>query len=378
MGWVTKRCRCRSAAEKTTCTCPDSATRWRAAYRADGRVIYDTFRLKTDATNWITKQTAALHRGDHVDPALGRIPFGRWADLWAPPRQAVLKGSTWTAESGRLKNHIRPFFDDIPIGQITPGLVRTWVAQISRSPKTVRHCHALLHLIMADAVAEGLVTKNPCVGTRLPTIERREMVFLTEQQLQQLFGAVGEWWKPLTMLLAGTGLRWGEAVGLKVGRVDLLTGYLTVSETLNETGGRCVWSTPKTRSSRRRVKLPLEVVDVLVPLVAGKKASEPVFLTKQGNLVRNRVFRDRVWTPAVKSLEWSPAPRIHDLRHTHVALLIAAGTPLTAIQRRLGHASIAVTSDGYGHLLPTVEDAMVAALDLALGRRPDPSHLVSG
>ena len=61
-----------------------------------------------------------------------------------------------------------------------------------------------------------------------------------------------------------------------------------------------------------------------------------------------------------------PPPRFHDLRHTHVALLIAAGVPVKAIQERLGHASIVMTMDRYGHLLEVVDEQVLAALDVGL------------
>jgi integrase len=85
-------------------------------------------------------------------------------------------------------------------------------------------------------------------------------------------------------------------------------------------------------------------------------------------MVRHSVYRERVWLPAVRAagLE-ARGITPHGLRHSHVAWLIAAGTPLTAIQRRLGHKSITVTSDTYGGLLPVVDQMLVAAIDLALG-----------
>jgi integrase len=372
VGSVEKRCRCRTAAQKAACRCPPSAVSWRAAYYYRGRRVRETFPRKGLADAWVVQQEASIHRGDHVDPADGRMLFSEWVAEWSPPREAVLKRSTWLAEKGRLGKHLEPYFGDMMLMQITPSEVRKWVGQLDIAPKTIRHCHAVLSRIMADAVSEGLIAKNPCRGIPLPEVVRREMVFLTAQQLEQLYAQVGEWWSPLVVLLALTGLRWGEATGLKVGRVDLLSGVIRVEETLNEAGGKLTWSTPKTRASRRQLRIPPRVVDALLPLVAGKSSAEPVFTTRHGNLVRNRVFRDRVWQPAVDALEWSPRPRIHDLRHTHVAHLIAAGTQLTAIQRRLGHTSITMTSDVYGHLLPSVEDAMMAAIDMSYRPVPEP------
>jgi integrase len=374
VGWLEKRCRCRSRTQQADCRCPATAVSYRAGYVHHGRKIQQTFPVKKLAERWLTTQEASVYSGEHIDPIDGRVLFVDWAAEWSGTRQAVLKNSTYISEKGRLSKHLKPYFDPFELRRITPLRIRQWVAQLEGiAPKTVRHCHALMFGIMADAVAEGLIAKNPCIGTRLPEVQRREMVVLTEPQLDQLYATVGEWWKPLVVLLALTGLRWGEAVGLKVGRVDLMAGTLRVEETLNEAGGKLVWSTPKTRSSRRQIRISPRVVDALLPLVAGKQGDEPVFLTQHGNLVRNRVFRDRIWVPALDALEWSPRPRIHDLRHTHVSQLIAAGVGLTAIQRRLGHTSIAITSDVYGSLLPSVEDDLMAALDQSY-RSPHVPH----
>jgi integrase len=315
------------------------------------------------AERWLAEQESAQSRGDHVDPRDGLILFAEWSDEWAPAREAVLKRSTFLAEQGRLKKHLKPYFDRMSLSQITPSTVRRWVAQLEIAPKTIRHCHALLSAIMTDAVAEGLISKNPCVGVRLPEVVRREMVFLSEQQLDQLYGAVRPHYRPLVVLLAMTGMRFGEAVGLKVGRVDLLAGTARVEETLNQAGGKVTWSTPKTAASRRTVRLPMRVRDELLPLVAGKESDELVFTSHWGRPVRERMFRDQIWVPAVNALKLSPRPRVHDLRHSHVAVLISRNVPLLAISRRLGHSSIAITGDVYGHVLESVEDDVMAALD---------------
>src|SRR5690606_39678910 len=92
----------------------------------------------------------------------------------------------------------------------------------------------------------------------------------------------------------------------------------------------------------------------LAPLVAGKGRDDLVFTAVKGGPVRYRVFRS-TWVKACAAAGLEGL-RIHDLRHTHAAWLISAGVPLTAIQRRLGHASLAVTSDLYGHLMPAVDE----------------------
>ncbi len=132
-----------------------------------------------------------------------------------------------------------------------------------------------------------------------------------------------------------------------------------------QTDGSYALGPPKTRAARRRVTLPQNVVDAVLPLVAGKEGHEHVFTSRSGTPLRHQNFMTRVWQPALAAAELQGL-RIHDLRHTHTAWLIAAGRPLPSIQRRLGHRSITTTIDRYGHLLPDVDTGDLVALDYAL------------
>jgi integrase len=255
--------------------------------------------------------------------------------------------------------------------------VKQFVSELTsrRSAKTVQHCATLLSSIMSAAVDECLLRKNPCTGVRMPRAARQDQVCLTEQELERLLAAFTPGMPPaLATTLAGTGMRWGEAVALQVRRVDLLRREVHVRRTLTGVDGRLAWKDqPKTRRSYRTVSLPQAVVDALVPMVAGRHGDDLVFRTdlecegtcawcrtaraegrdvRLVHAVRNRNFRVRHWDRARDAAGITSWPTPHDLRHTHVALLLAGGTPLTAVQHRLGHEGIQVTSDIYGYLLP--------------------------
>lgn len=147
---------------------------------------------------------------------------------------------------------------------------------------------------MALAVEEGLLESNPCAGTRLPKNQRKKArSYLTEQQVAQIIDNVPDRHRPLVILLATSGLRWGEAVGLKAKHVHLLDRRLRVEETLNETGGVLSGGTPKSQASVRTVTLPARAVDVLLPLLAGKGGDDLVFTSAQGGPVRYRNFYTR-------------------------------------------------------------------------------------
>jgi integrase len=340
---------------------------YRASVRVRGRLqpMRRTFDTKAAAQRWIRQTETDLERGTWRDPDAGTITFDEWTKLWLAARGSLQQRSR-DEEASIVKNHLIPAFGKLRLDQISPLVVETFVSGLVQglAPKTVRNVHGVLHAVLQMAVRDQRITANPCVGTRLPGNERRKvMACLTEQQIGQLVAAVDPHWQPLLTTLAGTGLRWGEAAGLRVKYVDLMVPELSVRETLNPTATRYKTS-PKSDAGRRTIGLPATVVDALLPLVAGKGGDEPVFTMPDGSLIKHRFFNYAVWQPACKTVGVSATP--HDLRHSHVALLIAANVPLSAISRRIGHASIATTDKVYGYLLPRVEADLLAALDAAL------------
>jgi integrase len=349
---------------------------WRGSVQAVGSLAplrRGGFPTRAAAERWERDTAVDLARGSYRDPDAGAITFEQWAREWTATR-GVMGDRTRDEDASIVRVHLVPAFGPQRLDSIGPLAVRQFVSGLAarRAPKTVRNVHGVLHNVMALAVAAGRIPSNPCQGTKLPDPERRKvMACLTEQQLAHLVACTPEWWRPLVVTLAGTGLRWGEAVGLTVEHVDLLVPEVRVRQTLNPTATR--WKpTPKTKAGRRNVGLPRTVVDQLLPLVAGKGGGEPVFTTPDGALVKHRPFNYSVWQPACRAAGVKATP--HDLRHSHAALLIANGVPMPAISQRLGHASIKTTFDTYGYLLPRVEADLLAGLDRALAEpgRPSP------
>ena len=348
-------------------------TGWRGTVQVPGIVApfrKGGFRTKAAAEAW-EKQTAVdLERGTYRDPDAGAVLFKDWSARWLLTR-TDLKVSAKLSEAGIVKNHLDPRFGKVRLDQIGPLAVQTMVAEIGqeRAAKTVRNVHGVLTAILDMALREGLITHNPTKGTRLPKNRRtKPQVCLTEQQVSHLVNSIPDYWRPLVLVAVGTGMRWGELVGLKARYVDILGRSLDVRETLNEADGIHTWGTPKSEAGERTISLPAAVVEALLPLVAGKGPEEPVFTTPQGNLVRHRNFDYRIWQPACKNAGLDdPRPTMHDLRHSHAAFLIDANVPLPEIQYRLGHESIKTTVDTYGYRMKRADEAVITALDGLLG-----------
>ena len=242
--------------------------------------------------------------------------------------------------------------------------VRAFVAELAgrRAPATVRHVHALLSLMLTDAVEERLLLTNPCRRTGLPKIAHTPRTVLSPEQISRLAAAIDPHYRCLVLTAAGTGLRWGELAGLGPASVDLLHRRLFVDRTLVDIHGQVSFGDPKTRGSRRSASLPGSLLGPLSEQLSSCRW-DLVSASPNGDPLRRSNFYHRISKPAVRTAELDPQPRFHDLRHSHVALLIAAGVPVKAIQERLGHASIVMTMDRYGHLLHTVDAELLTAID---------------
>ncbi|MBB4930075.1 integrase [Lipingzhangella halophila] len=169
--------------------------------------------------------------------------------------------------------------------------------------------------------------------------------------------------RALILLLAYTGLRWGEAAGLRVGRVDLDTRRIRVSVALSEVNGEILEQLPKT-GERRTIPIPASLVAELKPLVDGRDSDAYVFTTQQGTPLRLRNWRNREFNTARANagLEGTGLTP-HKLRHTAASLAIAAGADVKVVQQMLGHATATMTLDTYGHLFPDRLNEVADAID---------------
>jgi integrase len=252
------------------------------------------------------------------------------------------------------------------IGAIAQLDVQAWVNELAAkdlSASTVRQSYQLFERVMSAAVLGGLIPASPCQAIHLPRAERREMHFLSADQVRALSGASGEF-STLVYSAAYTGLRWGELVGLKIGRLHMLRGEIEVAEQLTEVAGHLSFKAPKAKSSRI-IGMPSFLVEMLARHLEGRTADPGalVFVGRDGAALRRSNFGKRYWKPAVARVGLPSTLRFHDLRHTCVAFLIDVGMQQYDVMRHLGHASIRTTIDVYGHKFPNRDGALRAGLN---------------
>ena len=341
---------------------------WRARYRTpDGRTVSNSFRRKTDAEKWLLLEEGDVLAGRWHDPRSGTELFSdycvNWLEEWS---RTVGSKTNYNAETA-LRGRILPVFGNKRLKQITTKEVREWLSTLlaeGLSPATVRTYRQIFGQVLNQVVADGLLLSNPVDGVKAPTVRPRRQMFLSADELKLLAKAAGDH-EALILFLGWSGLRFGEAAALRVGKVDTGRRRIRVEESVTEVGGRLVFGPPKTHESRT-VILPQFVMTRIAPLLEGRGRDDLVFTALQGGPLQLNVFRRRVFAAAAAAIG-KPDLVPHDLRDTAASLAISSGASIKAVQRMLGHASAAMTLDTYGSLFEEDLEALADRLEERYG-----------
>lgn len=277
----------------------------------------------------------------------------------------ALRAKTVEDYRSLLRSRILPTFGSVPLAKIDHLMIVEWAASMTAeglSASRTRAAYQVLSQILAAAVRSGYLQHNAAEGVALPKMPKTEARFLDHEQVHKLADAAGDEGL-LVLMLAYTGMRLGEAFALRVSRVDLLRGRITVAESLSNVKGKLSFVPPKTHQNRQIV-VPRFLRQPLAERLAGRGRDDLVFTDTKGGPLRYGNWRRRVWDPAVRSAGLDGL-KPHDLRHTCASLLAATGVTPKAVPQQLGHASIQITLDLYTHLFPDDLERNADALDAA-------------
>jgi integrase len=341
--------------------------RWQARYRSpDGREHARNFSREADAKRFAASVETDRARGQWIDPKLPKTRFGDYAAEWFDSMSHVRPGTRLNIE-GRLRNHINPFFEDMALGTIKPNHIRAWLSELSvkgLSSATINATYRCLAKILKTAELDAYIARTPCIGIDLPKeTHHEEMRFMSPEEVARLAEAITPRYRSLVYTAAYTGLRWGELAALKVERLNLLRGSVDVVEAVAEVNGYLHFGPTKT-GARRTVSMPRFLCDMLGEHLTqnGAPAHGLAFTSAKGKPLRRNFYR-RHFKPAVLSTQVEGNLRFHDLRHTCAALLIAQGAHPKEIQEHLGHSTIRLTFDRYGHLFPHLSERLTDGLE---------------
>lgn len=382
----------------------DGTTRWFVRVRDprpgkdQGKWSSRTFGIEAEAERFardIAERGAewALDEHDRGDEDAAELTLDQWSEEHFA---TITKANRSTVARYRrlYVKHWSPPLGHMRLSTISRRDVARALNDVPGSDKTVANAWGVLTHMLKTAAQDGLIDRSPTVGvrpSRKTDHETEEHRYLTQEEFWKVLDATPAYWRPLILFLGGTGCRWGELAALEVGDVDLAAATVRITKAEKQDpdnpSQRIVGPT-KSQKSRRTVTLPPELVDALRPLVEGRPRKARLFTPPNGGPLRHATFYYDIWQgkslgvrtkkgrkgPTARTIE-DPQPRLHDLRHSHVAWLMAQNAPLPVIQARLGHEKITTTIDTYGHLLPDLQRAAAEAASVVLRRPSIPGAL---
>ncbi|MGI8445964.1 MAG: tyrosine-type recombinase/integrase [Streptosporangiaceae bacterium] len=298
-----------------------------------------TFDTHGDAQTWLTTVRADLVRGAWLAPdASTRLSV--YAEDWLTGR--ALKPRTREHYRKLLDRLILPTLGVVSLRRLNPLLVRDWYATLDTTTPTLRaHAYSLLKAVCATAVADDLMTANPCRIRSAGQAKRASSTqAATLAELETLVGAMPAKYQPMTLLAAWCALRFGELTELRVKDVDLRHGVIRVRRAVVRVGADTIITTPKSDAGVRDVAIPPHLMPLIKAHVTALPSKDSLLFPAAGDpTVHLRpATLYRVFYPA-REAAGRPDLRWHDLRHTGAVLAAATGATLAELMARLGHST---------------------------------------
>lgn len=345
----------------------------------DRKPVRKTFRTLPEARRWRHKAKEALRKGELSAPSsvLLKDAAGQWvkdaeAGIIRTRSGEPYKPSAIRGYEAALRRYLIPELGHLRLSAITRKRVQEFVDSLARTemaPATVANSIAPLRVIYRRAVDREEIHVNPTERLRLPRDRRRRERIAEPREVQALLAALDERHRLIWAFAIYTGLRKGELQALKWENIDLQQGVLKVEHSLDPKAGLV---SPKSESGRRRVPIPQVLAPELVAHMARQSGESEFVLTntKAKPFNSSNVYRvsHRLWGRA--GLE---PLGFHEARHTYASFMIAAGVNAKALSTYMGHSSITVTIDRYGHLMPGNEKEAAKLLDAFVEK-----HAVAG
>jgi integrase len=380
---------------------------WSVYFRVNGRQIWRSFPdrdyggspgAREAAELYLAQSQAKRLRGEFRRPV--KMRFGDFAEEWLRVYvTANVKVRTREAYESSLRVHLVPHFGDLLLTEISrraiDAFVADWLAggpdyqervrlareleakrakeedrdprpvKLGRAPGTISNALTPFREMLGHAVEWEYLTANPALGVKRPHVPRVEMHFLGPAEINRLLEKTEGAGRVAILTAVTTGIRRGELLALRWGDVDWFSKRIWVRRNVNRHGQ---FQEPKTRGSVRAIAMPGTLIAALrehqlASLFSGEE--DLIFASERGTPLDGHNFVRRVFEPALRRAGL-PKVRFHDLRHSFASLLIAQGEHPKLISEQLGHASVQITLDRYGHLLPASYDSAGERLDAAL------------
>jgi integrase len=358
-----------------------------------------------DAEKLLAELVKRSHQGETV--VSEKLTLGEYLTTrWLPVQQARLRTSTYDSYRRNIDLHVIPALGERLLDRLTVEDIDVFYATLltsgdkrtrrgddgkgrpkGLSPKSVHNIHVMLNKALGDAARKGTVVRNVVALADAPSLRARKRAEIKAWEIDQLAAFLdaisSHRLAPAFFLLANTGMRRGELLGLRWCDLDLDAERLSVRQALVSVAYDVEISDVKTGTGRRTIDLDDGTVQVLRDWFKVRTEESDgvvpahddlVFVKPDGSWVHPDIF-SQVFDRQVAKLS-VPTISLHDLRHTHATLLLKAGVPVKVVSERLGHANVAFTMNVYQHVLPGMqaEAAATFAQLLAVSRRQADLH----
>ena len=294
------------------------------------------------------------------------MTFQNLYEIYMEDMAARLKQSTLLTKKTVLQTHILPFFGNKPINEIKASDVRRWQAKLMSSPNNysqtyLKKINTELNSIINYAKRFYDLNTNPCgkAGT-IGKAKAEEMDYWTYDEYIAFREGVKD--KPLSYIcfevLYWTGMREGELLALSPTDIDFDNKLISINRTYQRIGGKDVFTSPKTRKSKRKIPIPDFLCQELSDYIQSRymlDADERLFPVTKSYLSHEMIRGCK--NTDVKKI------RIHDIRHSHASLLINQGCDALMLADRLGHEKVSTTLNTYSHLFPHKQQELVHSLE---------------
>jgi len=342
-----------------------------------GRQIQRSFTGKTQKEVREKMQAAAVEINESVYQEPNKITLGAWLDIWAEEYLGDVKPFTVASYKTQIRVHIKPALGAVKLSALAAHDVQRFYNSLSKprgdspalSAKTIKNIHGVLHRALQQAVENQYIKVNPSDVCKLPRVVKKELKPLDEQQMAAFLKAIkGHRYETFYTVTLFTGMREGEAIGLKWDCVDFKTGTIRIDKQLQrekKKGGQYVFAPLKNDKARTIKPAPW-----VMQLLKAHRSEQIQQRFKACELWENSglVFTDEIGRHLAthtiytnfKKLAASigcPDLRVHDLRHSYAVASIRAGDDIKTVQGNLGHATAAFTLDVYGHVTEQMKEA---------------------
>ena len=347
----------------------DKTGTWRVIYRYTD---WNGERKQTQKRGFKTRREAQAWEHEQLNKKNADLDmkFKSFVELYTADVKTRLKENTWATKEHIICTKLEPYFGKLKMCAITPQQIITWQNELinyrdeqgkAYSPVYLKTVNNQLSAIFNHAVKYYNLRENPCKKAgSMGKKKNREMQFWTKEEYLKFAGAMMD--KPLSYyafeMLYWCGLREGELLALTPSDFDFEKRTVSITKSYQRLNGQDLITTPKTEKSNRVITMPKFLSDEIQDYLKMLYDIEPD--ARMFTVTKSYLYREMergAKEAGVKRI------RVHDLRHSHVSLLIDMGFSATAIADRVGHESIDITYN-YAHLFPSKQTEMADRLDM--------------